>query len=98
MKREEFCFIKNRLKAIVKKNEELTGGFGTLLDGPQRLYVSEKFHPLAEELNRALKEYNYELLDAENVRSPLSFHTTIPTIYREPSNYIVVDAIFYWGD
>lgn len=82
----------------MKTNEELTGGFGTLLDGPRRLYVSEKLHPLAEELKRVLKEYDYELLDAESVNSPLSFQTTIPTIFREPGKYIVMDAIFYWED
>lgn len=82
----------------IKTNEELAGGFGTLLDGPRRLYVDEKLHPLAEELNRALKEYDYELLDAESVRSPLSFQANIPTIYRVSGKYIVMDAIFYWED
>ncbi|PAF34983.1 hypothetical protein CHH69_12985 [Terribacillus saccharophilus] len=78
----------------IKTNEELAEGFGTLLDDSRRLYVSEKLRTLDEELNRSLNEYDYELLDAERVRPPFSFETTLPTIYREPGKHIVMDAFF----
>lgn len=64
----------------IKTNEELAKGLGTLLDGTEQLCISEKLQPLAEELIQGLKEYAYMLLDAESVRAPLSFQTTIPTI------------------
>lgn len=55
-----------------------------LLGGPILLNVSEKFLPIAEKLKQALKEFDYELLEAEKIKQPLSFQTKIPTIYSEP--------------
>lgn len=53
---------------------------------------------MAENLKQALTEFEYELLDAELVNQRLPFQTKIPTIYREPNEYLVMDAIFYWED
>ncbi|WP_313894136.1 hypothetical protein [Psychrobacillus sp.] len=49
-------------------------------------------------MKQVLKEFDYELLEAEKVNQPLSFSTKISTIYSEPRNYLVKDAIFYWED
>lgn len=88
-----------RYKTIrIETNEVVGRAYGSLLDRPNQLYVSEKLQTIAEKLKQSLKEFDYELLEAEKINQPLSFQTKIPTIYREPSEYLVVDAIFYWED
>lgn len=88
-----------RYKTIRTQTDEVVGGaHGSLLGRPKILDLSEKFQAIAEELKQALKEFDYELLEAEKMNQPLSFQTKIPTIYREPRDYLVVDAIFYWED
>lgn len=88
-----------RYKTIrIETNEVVGGAYGSLLASPNLLDLSEKFQTIAEKLKRALKEFNYELLEAEKMNQPLSFQTKIPTIYREPREYLVMDAIFYWED
>ena len=82
----------------IETNEVVSGASGSILDGPQRLFVSEEFQGIARKLKQALKEYDYELLNAEMLHQPLSFQTKIPTIYNEPGKYLVIDAIFYWED
>lgn len=77
---------------------EVGGGHGTLLSGPQCLFVSENPHPVAREIRIALEEFDYKLLEAEELNQPLPFKTKIPTLYREPKEYLVMDAIFYWED
>ena len=89
----------DRYKTIqIETNEVVGGAYGSLLDGPNRLYVREKFRVIARNLAQALKEFEYELLEAEKMNQRLSFQTKIPTIYREPREYLVMDAIFYWED
>lgn len=89
----------DRYKKIeIKTNDEVSGAYGTLLEGPKRLYLSEKLQPMAKKLKQALNEYDFELLEAENINKLLPFQTTIPTIYREPRDYLIMDAIFYWED
>lgn len=89
----------DRYKTIrIETNEEVGGGYGSLLDGPKRLYISEKFQTIAEKLKQALKEFDYELLEAERINKRLPFQAKIPTLYREPGNYLIMDAIFYWED
>lgn len=54
----------DRYKTIrIETNEEVGGAYGFLLDGPKRLYISEKFQTIAEKLKQALKEFDYELLE-----------------------------------
>lgn len=88
-----------RYKTIhIQTNEVVGGAYGSLLGGRNLLDLSEKFQAIAEKLKQALKEFDYELLEAEKMNQPLSFQTNIPTIYREPREYLVMDAIFYWED
>ncbi|WP_418302763.1 hypothetical protein [Lysinibacillus fusiformis] len=89
----------DRYKTIrIETNEVVGGAYGSLLGGPNLLDLSEKFRTIAEKLKQALKEFDYVLLEAEKMNQPLSFQTKIPTIYREPREYLVMDAIFYWED
>ena len=88
----------DRSKTIrIETNEVVGGAYGSLLCKSNPLYLSEKFQTIAEKLKQALKEFDYELLEAENIIQPLSFQTKIPTIYREPWEYLVMDAIFLLG-
>ncbi|MCI2256194.1 hypothetical protein L2D08_17750 [Domibacillus sp. PGB-M46] len=89
----------DRYKTIrIETNEEVGGAYGSLLDGPKRLYISEKFQTIAEKLKQALKEFDYELLEVERINKLLPFQAKIPTFYREPGDYLIMDAIFYWED
>ncbi|MCP3764677.1 hypothetical protein NLX67_20270 [Domibacillus sp. A3M-37] len=89
----------DRYKTIrIETNEEVGGAYGSLLDGPKRLYLSEKFQTIAEKLKQALKEFDYELLEVERINKFLPFQAKIPTLYREPGDYLIMDAIFYWED
>lgn len=88
-----------RSKTIcVETNKEVSWGSGSIVDGPGRVYLSEKFQRIAEKLNQVFKEFDYELLEAERIYKRLPFQTKIPTIYREPRDYLIMDAIFYWED
>lgn len=82
----------------IETNEEIAGGHGTLLDGPHRLQSKDRFNPLVKELEQALREFDYKLLNAEEIKCPLPFKSEIRTIYRDPGEYLVMDAIFYWKD
>lgn len=89
----------DRYKKIrIETNEVVSGAYGTLLDGANRLVVNENFQSMAEQLKKSLKEFGYVLLEAEKINQSLSFQTNIPTIYRKPNQYKVMDAIFYWED
>ncbi|SES44005.1 hypothetical protein [Psychrobacillus sp. OK032] len=85
-------------KICIDTNEVVGGGYGTILDGSNRLVLNEKLQIITEQLKQVLKEFDYELLEAEKLKQPLSFQTKIPTIYRKPKEYLVLDAIFYWED
>lgn len=82
----------------IETNEVVGGASGSLLDGPNQLFVSEKFQVIARKLKQALKEFDYELLEAEEMNQPLSLKTKISTIYRVSREYLVMDTIFYWED
>ncbi|MFP7493888.1 hypothetical protein SFC66_08895 [Terribacillus saccharophilus] len=79
-------------------NEEVGRGYGSLLDGPDRLYVGEELQNTAEKLKAALQIFGFELMDAKSMGAPLPFQTIIPTIYRKPGEYLYMDALFYWED
>ncbi|WP_026673729.1 hypothetical protein [Alkalihalobacterium bogoriense] len=85
-------------KICIETNEVVSGAYGTLLDGANRLVVNENFQSMAEQLKKSLIEFGYVLLEAEKLNQSLSFQTKIPTIYRKPNQYKVMDAIFYWED
>ncbi|WP_062105532.1 hypothetical protein [Bacillus niameyensis] len=89
----------DRYKTIrIETNEDVSGAYGSLIDGQNRLCISERFQTMEEKLKQALMEFEYELLEVELVNQPLPFQTKIPTIYRKPNEYLVMDAIFYWED
>lgn len=89
----------DRYKTIrIETNEDVSGAYGSLIDGQNRLCISERFQTMEEKLKQALTEFEYELLEVELVNQPLPFQTKIPTIYRKPNEYLVMDAIFYWED
>lgn len=89
----------DRFKTIrIETNEVVGGGYSSIISRPQGLLVREKLQDIARELKRALQEFDYELLEAEEMSRPLPFKAKIPTIYREPREYLVMDAIFYWED
>ncbi|GAF14189.1 hypothetical protein JCM19045_3490 [Bacillus sp. JCM 19045] len=82
----------------VETGEWLSGGNGLLIGDPRALQVSEDLKELARAIKLALHEYDIELLTKDQLDSPLPFKAEIPTILQEPSNYLVMDAIFYWED
>ncbi|MEK3934404.1 hypothetical protein MKY41_03720 [Sporosarcina sp. FSL W7-1349] len=89
----------DRYKTIQIETDEIVGGaYGSLLGGLNSLKVSGKFRKIAEKLKQVLKEFDYELLEAEEMNQPLPFQTKIRTIYSRPKEYVVKDAIFYWED
>lgn len=81
-----------------RTGEEISGAYGSLLDGPERLNVPEKLQPLASQLVQALKEFGYEEMEAEKLGELLPFQGRIPTLYRKPKDYLILDAFFYWED
>ncbi|WP_026691245.1 hypothetical protein [Alteribacter aurantiacus] len=88
----------HRFKKIrIQTNEEVSGGHG-MLDSPNRLYVSEKLEAIEKQVNEALRAFDIKRLRPEQLDKPLSLQVKIPTIYREPNQYIEMDAIFYWED
>ncbi|WP_062353479.1 hypothetical protein [Bacillus kwashiorkori] len=69
-----------------------------MLDGSQRLSLSEKQQVMGDKIEQALKEFDYTLLLAEDLNKPLPFQANILTLYREPGQYLFMDAFFYWED
>ncbi|MCG7337519.1 hypothetical protein MHZ95_19860 [Sporosarcina sp. ACRSM] len=89
----------NRCKTIrIETNEVVKGGYCSLPGHSKLLALSEKNHPIEYQLQQAIKEFGYERLPAEQMNQPLPFKAKIPTIYREPKEYLIMDAIFYWED
>ena len=82
----------------LETNKEVKSSQGSILDSPHSLLVSPEFATLATELQKALQEFNYQLVESNEMSEPLSFQTKIPTIYRNERQYLVMDAIFYWED
>ena len=60
--------------------------------------MDEKFAEMMYELFQVLKEFKYEPLAKTYANQVLPFEADIPTFYREPHEYRVVDALFYWED
>lgn len=81
-----------------KTNEEISGSYGSLLDGPYRLTLPQELQPLAAQIAQALQEFSFEMLPAEKLAELLPFSAKIPTLYRKPKDYLKMDALFYWED
>lgn len=89
----------DRSKTIrIETNEVVGGGQSSLLGGAELLDVSEDSSGILKKLHEAIKEFDYELLETQKMNALLPFRTKIATIYREPREYRVLDAIFYWED
>lgn len=89
----------DRYKTIrIETNEVIGGGYSSLLGRSNPFYLNDQFQYIARKLKEALQEFNYALLENEVINQPLPFETKIPTIYREPRDYLIMDAIFYWED
>ena len=43
-------------------------------------------------------KYHYTILQKEDVTPRLPFKAEIPTLLRDPHEYLIWDAIFYWED
>ncbi|WPK13299.1 hypothetical protein R6U77_06390 [Lysinibacillus louembei] len=71
---------------------------GTFLATPQELLIPPHLNELYEGLQRLFMKYNYTILHKEDVEKPLPFKANIATIFREPREYLIWDAIFYWED
>jgi hypothetical protein len=50
------------------------------------------------QLEQVLNEFGYKRLDATKLNQPLPFEAEIRTLYRDPGDYRILDAIFYWED
>lgn len=88
-----------RYKTIhIETNEYRGGAYGSLLGGPKLIGVSERYQTFGEALKQILEEFDFEVVEPQEMNQLLSFKTKIPTIYRESRDYTVADAIFYWED
>lgn len=88
-----------RYKTIhIETNEYRGGAYGSLLGGPKLIEVSERFQTFGEQLKQVLEEFDFKVLEPEEMNQLLSFKTNIPTIYRQSRDYTVADAVFYWED
>lgn len=88
-----------RYKTIhIETNEYRGGAYGSLLGGAKLIGVSKRFQTFGEQLKQVLEEFDFEVVEPEEMNRLLSFKTKIPTIYRESRDYTVADAIFYWED
>ena len=79
----------------VAENEVIGGGYSSLPGHAKLSKVNEKFDSLLYQLQEALAEFGYEKLTENEMNQPLPFSAKISTIYREPHEYKILDAIFY---
>lgn len=88
-----------RSKTIrIETGEEIGGCGGSIMGGYQLENVKDRFQPMIRHLTNALAEFNYDVLPIELLNQTLPFKAKIPTIYSEPREYSIADAIFYWED
>lgn len=73
-------------------------GSKTLLEMPDQLDIPAKLQELYQMLVRLVMKYHYTVLLKEELERPLPFKAKIPTLFREPREYLVWDAVFYWED
>ncbi|WP_107943447.1 hypothetical protein [Metasolibacillus fluoroglycofenilyticus] len=77
---------------------EWHSGAMTSLAEPQQLLIPPHLKELYENLQRLFMKYNYGILYREDVEKQLPFKANIAITFREPKDYLVWDAIFYWMD
>lgn len=81
----------------IETGKILSGG-RSLLCEVSDLELPRQFDELKSRLERLFMKYHYTILQKADVDRQLPFKTNIPTIFREPHEYLVWDAIFYWED
>lgn len=80
------------------KTEEYIGGGYYPLAKASDIKVSEELRPLAEKMRDIVQRYGYTLLGEKELILPLPFKANIPTIFTQPRDYTIFDAVFYWMD
>lgn len=78
--------------------QQWVSGGRTFFATPQDLLIPTHLNELYESLQRLFMKYHYAVLRKEDVEKPLPFKANIATIFREPREYLIWDAIFYWED
>lgn len=73
-------------------------GSNSMLERPEELVIPSRLQDLYQVLVRLAAKYHYTVLFKEDVEKRLPFKAHIPTILREPRDYLMWDAIFYWED
>lgn len=81
----------------MKDGRWLNGG-NSMLDQPTELVIPVRFQELYQMLVQLVMKYHYTVLLKEELERPLPFKANIPTVFREPREYLVWDTVFYWED
>lgn len=81
----------------IETGEEI-GGAKTFFSEVADLDIPEKYAELKSIIERVFMKYQYTILQKEDVTPRLPFKTDIPTLHRNPHEYLIWDAIFYWED
>lgn len=74
------------------------GGGKTFFFQSLDLEIPEKFSTLKSNIERTFMKHHYTILQKEDVAPHLPFKAQIPTLHRDPQEYLIWDAIFYWED
>lgn len=82
----------------VETKKNIAGAYSPLPGQTNIFHMDEKFSEMMYELFQVLKEFKYEPLAKTYANQVLPFEADIPTFYREPHEYRVLDALFYWED
>lgn len=85
-------------KIRIETGEIVSGASSSLPDYPKLSEVNQQYQSIEWQLKKAFEEFGYARLSPEKMNQPLPFKAQIPTNYREPREYLVMDAIFYWED
>lgn len=85
-------------KSDTYSGKQWVSGGRTFFATPQELLIPSHLNELYESLQRLFMKYHYAVLHKEDVEKPLPFKANIATILREPREYLIWDAIFYWED
>ncbi|MHA6250387.1 hypothetical protein [Oceanobacillus sp. CAU 1775] len=81
----------------IETGESLNGA-KTFFSEPVDLEIPERFTTLKSIIERTFLKHHYTILQKEDVTPRLPFEAYIPTLHRDPHEYLIWDAIFYWED
>lgn len=88
----------NKSDTIRTETGEAVSGGKTFFSQPVDLEIPDKFSTLKSIIERTFMKYHYTILQKEDVTPRLPFAAEIPTLHRDPHQYLIWDAIFYWED